>query len=63
MYACSVGHADITEYLLQKGADPNFHHGICFKSILLIIHMCTRCPKMDWLILIYWEFTGTQAYQ
>lgn len=26
MYACSVGHADITKYLLQRGADPNFHH-------------------------------------
>lgn len=30
MYACSVGHGDITEYLLQKGADPNFHHGIIY---------------------------------
>lgn len=31
MYACSMGHPDIVEYLLQQGANPNFHKGKVMK--------------------------------
>ncbi|KAL1129934.1 hypothetical protein AAG570_012878 [Ranatra chinensis] len=40
MYACSVGNSEIVAYLLQQGADPNFHKELFTPLMAVCVSTC-----------------------